>query len=131
MCLNAWSARRSSSTVSKRRTPQEVLLQHPDEALGAAVALGLADEGRRAFQAKEADLALEMVADILRPMIVTERKAMSDVLGEGAEALTYGLPDGLERLEAIGTAAGVNADALRRAMIDRDEHRRLALAGHH
>ena len=56
--------------------PQEVLLQHPDEALGAAVALGLADEGRRAFQAKEADLALEMVADILRPMIVTEREAM-------------------------------------------------------
>ena len=64
-------------------------------------------------------------------MIVTEREAMGDVLGEGAEALTYGLPDGLERLEAIGRAAGVNADALRRAMIDRDEHRRLALAGHH
>ncbi len=32
--------------------PQEVLLQHPDEALGAAVALGLADEGRRLSRPK-------------------------------------------------------------------------------
>ena len=34
--------------------PEQVFLQHPDEALGAAVAFGLADEGRRACDAEEA-----------------------------------------------------------------------------
>src|SRR3954468_2026408 len=54
-----------------------------------------------------------------------------DVLGEGAEALAHRLPDRLERLEAVSAAAGVDADALGRAVVDRHEHGRLALAGHH
>src|SRR4029077_15629415 len=86
--------------------PQEVFFQHPDEALGAAIAFGLAHEGWRALQAEEADLALEMVADILRPMIVTEREARGDVLGERAEARTHRLPDRLHRLSADGGDAG-------------------------
>ena len=32
--------------------PEQVFLQHPDEALGAAVAFGLADEGRRAMRCR-------------------------------------------------------------------------------
>ena len=39
--------------------PEEVLLQGADKALGDAVALGLADEGGRALDAKEGDLVLE------------------------------------------------------------------------
>jgi hypothetical protein len=87
-------------------------LQHPDEPLGAAIglrptprsdvgkadrALGLPPEGRRARDAEEADLALEVVADVLRAVIVTQGEAAGDALGERAEALAHSLPDRLER----------------------------------
>ena len=39
--------------------------QDPDEPLGVAVALGFPHESRRAFEAEEADLALEMVAHVI------------------------------------------------------------------
>ena len=82
-------------------------------------------------------------------MIVAERETAGDVFGESAQALAHRLPDRLERLEAIRPPAGVDADALGRAlgrlslpswrngpsalpmMIDRNEHRGLAFAGHH
>ena len=48
---------------------------------------------------------------------------------EGAEALAHALPDRLERLEAIGAAAGVKANALGRAMIDR-KSRKMSLRRH-
>src|SRR4051795_8160327 len=110
--------------------PQQVLLQHPNEALGAAVALRLADEGRRAFDAEETDLGLEVVADVLAAMVVAEPKADSDALGEAAMALADGLLDRLEGLEAIGATAGGNADTLGGAVIDGDKPRPLALASH-
>ena len=47
------------------------------------------------------------------------------LLAEGAEALADALTDRLERLEAIGAAAGMKANAFGRAMIGRDQHRRL------
>ena len=64
-------------------------------------------------------------------MVVAEPEAGGDVPGEGAEAPPDRLPDRLERLEPVGAAAGVDADALGRAVVDGDEHGRLALAGHH
>jgi hypothetical protein len=45
--------------------PEEVFLERPDEALGAAVALGLTDEGGRGLDAEEGELALEVVGDEL------------------------------------------------------------------
>src|SRR5690242_12638569 len=89
--------------------PQQVLLQGPNEPLGAAVALGLPHERRRAFDAEEADLTLKVVAHVLGAVIVAKGEAMGDVLGEGAEALAHALTDRLECLEAIGAAAGVKA----------------------
>jgi hypothetical protein len=71
------------------------------------------------------------VADVLAAVIVAQRQTVGHVLAEGAEALAHPLPDRLERLEAIPAAAGVEADALGRAVIDGDEHRGLALASHH
>ena len=53
-----------------------------------------------------------MVAHILAPVIMAELEASGDVLGEHAKALPHRLLDRLERLEAIGAAAGVDADAL-------------------
>src|SRR4051794_23931948 len=63
-------------------------------------------------------------------MIVAELKAGGGALGEGAKMLAHALTNGLERLEAIGASAGVEANALGRAVIDGNEHRRLTLAGH-
>src|SRR3954454_4823800 len=79
--------------------PEQVLLERPDEPLGAAVALGLADEGRRALHAEEADLDLEVVADVLAAVVVAEPQPGGDVPAEGTVAPPDGLPDRLERLE--------------------------------
>jgi len=89
---------------------------------GSAVTFRLAHERRRALDAEEADLGLEVVAHVLAPVIVPEREAGGDVLGERAEALAHRLSDRLERLEAVGAAAGVNADTLGRAVVDGHEH---------
>ena len=45
--------------------PKQVFIQYPDEAFDAAVALGLAHEGRRAFDAEEGELPLVVVGDEL------------------------------------------------------------------
>src|SRR4051794_1980766 len=62
------------------------------------------------------------------PLGVAGAGGGGDALAEGAEALAHRLPDRLERLEPVGAAAGVDADALGRAVVDRHEHGRLALA---
>src|SRR4051812_10971568 len=111
--------------------PQQVLLERADEPLGAAVALGLAHEGRRALHAEEADLPLEVVADVLAAVVVAEPQPGGDVPAEGTVAPTDGLLDRLQGLEAVGNPAGMVAQALGRAVVDGDEHRRLTLAGHH
>jgi hypothetical protein len=53
-----------------------------------------------------------------------------DLAVEPAEALPHALADRLQSLKAGGAATGMNADALGRAVVDGNEHRRLALAGH-
>src|SRR4051812_2668240 len=111
--------------------PQQVLLERADEPLGAAVALGLADEGWRAFHAEEADLPLEVVADVLAAVVVAEPQPGGDVPAEGTVAPTDSLLDRLESLKAVRAAAGMNAKALGRTVVDGDEHRRLSLAGHY
>src|SRR5918994_4908083 len=62
--------------------PQQVLLQRADEALDAAVALGLAHESRRARDAEEGELALVVVGDELAAVVVAHPQAACDALGE-------------------------------------------------
>jgi hypothetical protein len=95
------------------------------EALDAAIALGLAHEGRRAFDAEEGELALVVVGDELAAVIVADLQAAGDARGEAAEAGTHPLAQRLQRLEPGRPAGGVDADAFRRAVIDRDEDRGL------
>ena len=91
--------------------PQEVFLQRTDEALGDAVALGLAHEGRRSLDAEEGDLALEVVGHVVRSVVVLEHEAGGHLLADGAEVSAHTLADRFQGLEAVGTLVGVDADA--------------------
>src|SRR3954452_21108806 len=101
--------------------PQQVLLERPDEPLGAAVALGLAHEGGRALHAEEADLDLEVVAGLLRAVVVAEPQPGGDVPAEGTVAPPDGLPDRLERLEAGRAARSRGSPAPGPGAVDADE----------
>src|SRR6476659_4622382 len=80
--------------------PEQVLLQGPDEALGAAVPLGSPHKGGRALDAEEGKLLLEGVGHVLAPVIVPNGETARDLFGESAEAAPHALPDRLERLKA-------------------------------
>ena len=86
----------------ERPHPEHVLLQGSDEALGDAIALGLAHEGRRSFDAQTLDLVLEIAGHVIGAMIVTQLEPTRYAGRDGAEAPMHPLPDRLQRLEAIG-----------------------------
>src|SRR5919205_1687075 len=109
--------------------PEQVLLERAGEALGAAVALRRPHEGRRALDTEEAQLLLEIAGHVLRAVVVADREAAGEVLREAAEVPPHALAERLQGLEAVGAVAGMDADALGRAVVDGDEHGRLALAG--
>src|SRR4051812_39039136 len=92
--------------------PEQVLLQGPDEALGAAVPLGSPHKGGRALDAQEGKLLLEGVGHVLAPVIVPHGETAPDPLSKAAEAAPHVLADRLERLEAGSSARGMDADAL-------------------
>src|SRR3954462_13441643 len=92
--------------------PEQVLLQGPDEALGAAVPLGSPHEGRRALDAQEGKFLLESIGHVLAPMIVPHGKTARDLFGESAEAVPHALADRLERLKAGRPACGMDAHTL-------------------
>src|ERR1700756_5371043 len=58
----------------ERPHPEQVLLQGSDEALGDAIALEFAHEGRRSLDAQTFDLVLEIVGHVIGAMIVTQRE---------------------------------------------------------
>jgi hypothetical protein len=64
--------------------PEQLLLEGADEALGDAVALGLADEGGRRLDAEEGDLALKVFGHVVRAVVVTQFQAGGDVGAGGA-----------------------------------------------
>ena len=72
--------------------PEQVLPQRADEALDAAVALGLAHEGGRAFDPEEGELPLVVIGDDLAAMIVRSFRppAMPSSAGARAHALLNG-----------------------------------------
>src|SRR3954466_504172 len=75
--------------------PEQVLLQGPDEALGAAVPLGSPHKGRRALDAKEGQLLLEGVGHVLAPVIVPHGETAPDPLSKAAKAAPHALADRL------------------------------------
>src|SRR5947208_10471930 len=113
----------------KAAHPQQVFLEGTDEPLGTAVALRRPEEGGRTLEAEEGDLPLEVVRHVLRSMVMPHGKAAGARLAEPTEALPHALPDRLQRLETGSLRMRVDTDTFCGAMINRDEHRRLALAG--
>src|SRR3954453_8029683 len=107
--------------------PEQVLLQGPDEALGAAVPLRRPHEGRQTLDAEEDKLLLEGIGHVLAPVIVPHGETAPDPLSKAATAAPHALADRLERLEAGGSARGMDAHALGRVMIDGHKHRDLSL----
>src|SRR5947209_11383776 len=71
----------------ERPGPQELLLEGADEPLGAAVALGLPHEARRAGHAEELQLPLEVVAEVVAPVVVADGQALGRLRLESAEVL--------------------------------------------
>src|ERR671938_367814 len=61
-------------------------------------------------------------------MVMPEREAGGDTLGEAGEVTAHPLPDRLQRLEAGGALRRMDADAFGRAMVDGDKDRDLTLA---
>jgi hypothetical protein len=109
--------------------PQKIHLEITDETLGAAVSLRCVHEGRRAFDAEEADLVLKRRRRCMRSVIMPDGETESDAPGDVSEMLAHPLADRFERLEPGGALRGMDAGAFGRAMADRNEHGRLALAG--
>ena len=73
------------------------------------------------------DLLLKVVRHVLAAVVMADAEAAGRVLLDATETLGDTLPDRLERLVAGAVQGGVDADALRRAVIDGDEHRDLAV----
>src|SRR3954465_14949099 len=92
--------------------PEQVLLEGANKALRAAVALGSPHEGRRTLDAEEGKFLLESIGHVLAPVIVPFGQTARDLFGESAEAAPHALADRLERLEAGGSAGGMDAHAL-------------------
>src|SRR5215210_3301969 len=73
--------------------PKEVLLERADEALRDAVAFWFTDEGRRALEAEEADLVLEIARHVVRAMVVAQRQAVGDTAADVAKVAQHALTD--------------------------------------
>jgi hypothetical protein len=62
--------------------------------------------------APEADLILELGADVVGAMNVSQLKAGRDLLPDDAEAATHRLADRLQRLPTRGAPRGMDAEDL-------------------
>ena len=111
--------------------PQDVFLQRADEALRDTVAFGLPHEARRAFDAEERDLLLEIVGQIVRPVVVPETPPAGHAFADAPEAFPDALANRLQGLEAVPALGGMEPDALGRAVIDGHEDEGYPLGDGH
>ena len=117
----------------ERPHPEQVLLQGSDEALGDAVALGFAHEGRRSFDAQTFDLVLEIAGHVIGAMIVTQleptrhaRRHVAVSTGTGKTHIALGI--GLAACQKRLSVGFYTAAALVHELLEaRDEKRLLRL----
>ena len=65
-----------------------------------AVAFGLPHEARRAFDAEEGDLLLEIVSEVVGAVVVPQSQPARDAVADALEAFAHALADRLQGLEA-------------------------------
>ena len=84
----------------KIANPEQLLLERSDGPFSHPVALGLANEGRRADDAETLDLLLEVVRHVVRTMVVPQDQAEGRVGFYAVEVPGDALTDRLQRLPA-------------------------------
>src|SRR3954462_11868371 len=104
--MGPWRGCKGKRLTRKARLQEEVLFQGADEAFRDAVALGLADEGGRALDAKEAYLVLEVAGQLAGAVVVAQGGTLGRVLFDAADVAQHALAHRLERLEAVAGAGG-------------------------
>src|SRR5512146_2756946 len=108
--------------LGQRREAMQVealLLQRPHEALRHAVALRLADVGRRDRDAEPLHLVDPGVGDVLRAPITAQAEPARDVFAEPPVGLAYALANGFEGRPAIAELRHMPADEVVAVVIDR------------
>ena len=91
--------------VSEAPHPQQILLQRADETLRDAVPFGLPHETRGAVDAEEGDLLLEIVGQVVRPVVVTQPQPAGGTVADTAEAFADTLADGAKRVPRLAVAS--------------------------
>src|SRR5262245_4749878 len=99
---------------------EALLLQRAHEALDAAVALRLADVGRRDRHPQPLHLVDPRIGDVLRTPVASDPEPARNILREPAEHVAHALPQRLQRGPATDLR-GVPPDELVDAVIDRAE----------
>ena len=98
-----------------------LLPERAHEALDDAVALGLADVGRRDRDPEPLHLVDPGIGDILRAPVAPDLQPARDVLAEPVEGVTSTLPNRLEGGPAIPELGDVPAEQLVGVMVDGPE----------
>ena len=117
--------------VAKLRTHNRFSFSGADEALRDAVAFGLPHEARGTFDAEERDLLLEIVGQVVRPVVVTQPQPTGHAFADAPEAFADALPDRLQGLEAGPALGGMKTDALGRAVVNGHEDKGWPLGDGH
>src|SRR2546428_9304434 len=97
---------------------ETLLLQRPHEALDDAVALRLADVGRRDRHPQPLHLVDPRIRDVLRAPVTPDPEPARDVLAEPAEGVAHALPHRFQGRPPIAELRGVPADDVITVVID-------------
>ena len=112
---------KAAEAGAMRWLPRNIARRRRDEALCDAVALGFSHEGGRSFDPQAFDFVLEIAGHVVGAMIVTQLQSTRHAGRDGSEAPMHTLAHWLQRLEAIGRRACMNADDFRIGMFHGNE----------
>jgi len=102
---------------------EQLLFEGTEKALDAAVALQLAEKGRKRLHAEESQLLLRVAAHGRRAVVVANAQPGGHLGPEASEVLAEPLAQGFQRFKPVGLLRRVNAHALGRGVVDDGEYR--------
>ena len=107
--------------VAKRRTHNRFSCSVRMKRSATAVAFGLPHEARRAVDAEEGDLLLEIVSAVVGAVVVPQSQPARDAVADAPEVFAHARADRLQGLEAGPVLGGMQTAALGRAVINGHE----------